>query len=334
MSAIEARILHKQDFAQWDHFIRNSEQGTVFHLSEWMAITARMVHADSVIIGVFHNSDLIGGCTFFIKNIYHLYRRGRTNLPLTPYGGIVLSLPKTTSVRSSERREHEIISRILDRIETFNLFSLTLIHSPAITDIRPFIWKGWTERVYYAYMMMLDGDIFSHASHEVRKTIRKAQRNGITVTREYLPDTYWELIQSTFNKQNKEVPFEKDHLFALMEYLFYNNLGEMWIAKTPSGEIVSAAFNVYDRHIVHGWQGANDPRFRDTGATSLLLFELFMDLQRRGYRCCNLMAANTPHLAAFYSSFNPRLVPYYGVEKTHRTKYSLLDDVKDILPKK
>jgi hypothetical protein len=27
------------------------------------------------------------------------------------------------------------------------------------------------------------------------------------------------------------------------------------------------------------------------------------------------MAANTPHLAQFYSSFNPLLAPYYGVEK-------------------
>ncbi len=27
------------------------------------------------------------------------------------------------------------------------------------------------------------------------------------------------------------------------------------------------------------------------------------------------MAGNTPHLSMFISSFNPELVPYYGVEK-------------------
>ena len=49
--------------------------------------------------------------------------------------------------------------------------------------------------------------------------------------------------------------------------------------------------------------------------TSHLFVEIFLDFQKRGYHQINLMAANTPHLARFYSSFNPRLVPYYEVKK-------------------
>lgn len=320
MSTIEVKVLNKHEFEQWDQFIRRSGQGTVFHLSGWMTTTAKILHADYAIIGVFHNADLIGGCTFFIQDIFHVYKRGRTNVPLTPYGGLVFSLPKSKNVRSSETREHEIISLILEKIQTFNLFSIHLIHCPAIKDIRPFTWQGWREQVYYAYILSLEGDIFLHVSHSVRKTIRKAQKNGITVAKEYNPDLYWELIKSTFEKQNIEPPFEKDHLFALMELLFQNDLGEMWIARTPSGEAASAVFNAHDQLTAHGWQGANNPRFKDTGATSLLLLEVFIDLQKRGFRCFNLMAANTPHLAKFYSGFNPRLVPYFGVEKTDRKK--------------
>jgi hypothetical protein len=38
-------------------------------------------------------------------------------------------------------------------------------------------------------------------------------------------------------------------------------------------------------------------------------------LQEKDFKKFNMMAANTPHLAKFVSSFNPELVPYYSVQK-------------------
>ena len=63
------------------------------------------------------------------------------------------------------------------------------------------------------------------------------------------------------------------------------------------------------------WSAASHTEFKDTGATSLLLYEIFQDLKNRGFKEINLMAANTPHLAKFISSFNPELVAYYSVDK-------------------
>lgn len=42
------------------------------------------------------------------------------------------------------------------------------------------------------------------------------------------------------------------------------------------------------------------------------------DLKSRDFKEINLMAANTPHLTKFISSFNPVLVPYYKVEKSRK----------------
>ena len=74
------------------------------------------------------------------------------------------------------------------------------------------------------------------------------------------------------------------------------------------------------------WSAASHTEFKDTGATSLLLYEIFQDLKNRGFKEINLMAANTPHLAKFISSFNPELVAYYSVEK----KIALVKIVEDI----
>jgi hypothetical protein len=315
MSKLEARILTEPEYHQWDRLVLQSGQGTVFQSSPWITTAAEFLHSDYAIIGVFDNSDLIGGCSFYIQEVFHVLKKGLTNIPLTPYGGFVIPVKNNGKVRESEGRESEIFSLILEKIESLDLYSVNLVNGPALQDIRPLTWKGWRERVYYAYFISLDNDIISGFSRNVTKSIRKAQKKSITVKKDYNPEIYWKLTKATYRKQDIQIPFEKEYLFTLMEMLIQNNLGEMWIAQTPTGEAAAAVFNVLDAHIVHGWEGASDPVFKDTGVVSLLLYEVFRDYQNRGFSRFNVMAANTPQIAKFYSSFNPRLVPYYHVEK-------------------
>jgi len=315
MPKIEVRLLTEIDYNQWDLLVERSEHGTIFHSSKWITTAAKNFHTDYAIIGAFDNSNLIGGCSFYIKDLFHFLRVGYTNAPLTPYGGFVLSIPTQKYTRASEQEANEIVSEILKKIQSFDLSYVNLINSPALTDIRPFKLQGWRERVYYTYILPLDGDIFSSFSRNVRRNIQKAQKIGITAKKDFNPDIFWKLSILTYAKQKMKIPFRKEYLFNFMEMLLQNNLGEMWVAETPSGDAISALFILFDAHMSHGWVSASDPAFNSTGAYSLLLYEVFKDLQNRGFKRYNLMAANTPHLSKFYSGFNPQLTPYYGVER-------------------
>jgi hypothetical protein len=288
----------------------------VYHLSKWITTIAKIFHLDYMMIGVFDDSQLIGGCVFYIKDFFHIFKKGTTDVPFTKYGGFVFAYPTSTKLRTCEMREHEIMSLILEKIQTSDLINVNLVNGPCITDIRPFTWTGWRERVYYTYVKSLDDDILPTLSYGARRSIRTAQNNGITIKKEYDPDTYWKLTGATYSRQNLENPFQKEDLFSVMEMLIDNNLGEMWIARMPSEVPAAAVFTLYDSHMAHGSSGANDPEFRQTGAASLLLFAMWEDLQKRGFKKYNLMAGNTPHLAKFYAGFNPRRIPYYGVERS------------------
>ena len=321
MSKVKARILTEDDHDQWDRLVGRSEHGTIFHSSAWITTSAKVLHFDYVIIGVFNGTELIGGCVFYIKTLFSVLKIGYTNIPLTPWGGFVLSMPKSNNkIHRSEVREREIIFLILEKIQTLNLLHITIVNSPAFNDIRPIKWQGWTESVFYSYIVSLDNDIFLNFSSNTRARIRKSRKLGITVKKEYDPYLFWKLAELTYRKQNMEIPFQKEHLFKLMEMLKQNNLGEMWIAEMPTGEAISAVFNIYDTHLAFSWLGANNPQFKNTGVTSLLLFETYKDLKTRGFHRVNLMGANVFNLASFYSEFNPRLVPYYGVQVKKRMK--------------
>jgi lipid II:glycine glycyltransferase (peptidoglycan interpeptide bridge formation enzyme) len=311
----EAHFLTPDEYDQWDRFVDQSPEGTIFHTSPWITTVAHFLNLQYAIIGVFYKDDLIGGCCFYLYEKFHLYKYGKSNVYLSPYGGIVFSPSKSKDVRSTESKKHQIISLILEKIREMNLLSIQLTNSPGLLDIRPFSWQGWNAKVRYTYVLPLENDIFSQASHSVRQNTRKSRKSGMTVKKEYNPEVYWQLTTSTWEKQDMKVPYPKELLLTLMEHLYRNNRGEMWIAKTPSGEAAAAAFCVLDARIVQAWEGANDPRFKETGATTHLFLEMNLDFQERGYHQINLMAANTPHLARFYSNFNPRLVPYYEVKK-------------------
>lgn len=313
MPAYETRILSESDYPHWDCLVRQSPQGTIFHSSPWITTAAKLLLIRPVLIGVFSNTRLIGGCNLFLETPLPFYTRGTTEIPLTPYGGIIFENPRSSHVRPGESREHQIIDKILEKIQALNCGNVTLTNGPGLVDVRPFVRRGWKERVLYTYIVSLRQDIFSHISHDARNRIRKAQKMGITVTKEYNPEIYWKLLRATYEKQRLDVPVKKEYLFALMDMLSRHNLGEMYLAKTPSGDAVSATFNAYDSRMAHGWEGANDPAFRNTGATSLLVYEVFTDLRERGFSQFNMMGANIPHLAHFYASFDPTLVPYYSV---------------------
>jgi hypothetical protein len=316
MSKIEARVLTDNDYPEWDKLVEQSKQGTIFHSSIWVTTAAEILHLNYTIIGVFRDGQLIGGCTFYLDKKFRIFITGYTDVPLFPYGGIVILDSKSSNTKTSETREHEIIGLILEKIQTLGLSHVNLINSPALCDIRPFKYEGWREYVYYAYIKSLEHDIFLSFSPKVRTHIREARKMGISVRREYNPEVYWKLTESTYGRQNLKIPIQKKQLFAFMEMLVKNKLGEMWIAWTSDGEPASAEFLVWDAKRVYMWIAASDERFKKTSSTSLSQLEIFQNLQERGFREVNMMSGNMSNLSMFASSFNPCLVPYYRVEQS------------------
>jgi len=334
MSKYEARILTEPEFLHWDRLVERSEMGTIFHSSKWITTAAKNLNVDYVIIGVFNDSQLIGGCFFYIKKIFHVFKIGYTGVPSAPFGGFVIPIShKKIKVRESEDKEYEIISLILEKIHTFNLSMVKLTNSPLLMDIRPLTQRGWIGRVLYTYVVYLDNDIFLNMGNKTKTNIRKAQKMGIKVKKEYNPEIFWKLTKLTYDKQNINIHSLKEYLSNFMEMIIQNNLGEMWIAEMPSGDAIAAFFVLFDGDMAQGWFGSSDPQFKSTGVVSFLYFESFKDLQNRGFHSINMMGANFPQISKFISSFNPRLVPYYSVKKTQGI-YRIIDTIQFLLARK
>nr|WP_319540022.1 GNAT family N-acetyltransferase [uncultured Methanospirillum sp.] len=305
------RILSPEEYHLWDDLVRQSPEGSCFHLGQWIERYAELSGKKEHVYGFFREGSLIGGCSGFAdKKIMTSFV---SSGPMTPYGGFIFAPSDSTKVREKERVYYSIISKINDSLIK-NYDYINLINSPGIVDIRPFIWNKWKSSIYYSYTFYLDKNINERISKKVRNTVNKAKKMDISVNKEYNPESYYQLFIRTFEKQHLIPPISKKFLLQMIEMIILNNFGEMWTARTSSGELVAAEIIIWDNIRAYRWSAVLDPRFKDTGATSFLLSSIFQDLFDKGFHEINLMAGNTPQLSKFISGFNPELRFYFGVE--------------------
>ena len=311
------RSLSNHEFDLWDKFVISSPQGTVFHNSKWITTSAKALGVSCELVGVFdENGEMMAGVPIFYRKRYGLPYVTST-LPMSPASGFMLSVDMSKYRRENEEKAYSYLNSIRNYLENKKCIFTFIQNYPEMMDLRPFTWNGWSSKVNYTYQLNLSSENWQF-SKDIRRNCTKAKKDGISINVEYLPDEYWELNVDTYQKQGLEVPFSKRYLKSLMDVAINNNMGEMWVAKSPDGEIAAVDFILWDHKLVNRWSSASNSKYKKTGATSLLLCTIFTEMYSRGYDTMNLMAANTPHLAKFVSGFSPSLVPYYSVYRMKR----------------
>ncbi len=256
---------------------------------------------------------MVAGCSFYVYK-KGLFKIASTTITTTPFGGVILEERRTDDVRKQEENFDDIMMSLRTALDNEHFAYVHLVNSPDLVDVRPFTWNGWQSVVYYTYYLDLS-EFGDHLPKDARWTINKATKCGVTIEKSEDIGLFHNLFTETYVRQNLEPPVSADFFKNIFCLLQRRNKGEMWIAKTESGEIAAAEIVICDEKRAYRWSAASHTELRKTGAPSLLLYELLHNLKKKGFREINLMAANTPQLAKFMVQFNPRLVPYYGVER-------------------
>jgi hypothetical protein len=322
MSRTRVVELEEHQYSEWDHLTENTPQGTIFHRSFWLTACSELLKREHKILGVFQDDTLIAGCSFFTYAIGGLLKLASSICTMTPYGGVILPHPKTSRQRQEETTQRALIELMCQSIAAYRFDRVQLTNSPELVDIRPFTWNGWESKVLYAYCLDTDVDFEKHVDPRAMSHIRRAIKDGIITKKSDDLASYCRLFSMTFQRQGLKPPVQESFLVRMFDLLKTQHCGEMWVTKTASGETASAEILVWDNKRAYAWSAVSETELRRTGAASLLLYREFQELKDRGVREYYLMSANFPRLASFNSSFNPRLVPYYEVDK-HGLKFSI-----------
>jgi hypothetical protein len=269
VSNLEVRDLKEDEYELWDSLVEASPHGTIFHRSFWLKASSELFDKKLKILGGFEEEKLEGGCSFFAyRSSKGLFKFAASTCGLAPYGGIVLSKPSKgkRSDRKQEVQNRDLIKSLSSAIneEYFDFIEFT--NSPEFNDVRPFTQNGWRSKVRYTYYLNLQEYDETAFSRDVKRNLRKAKENNLSIRKEFDLPTYYDLFSKTFEKQNMEPPVSVQYFRRMIDLLESTGSGEMVICETASGEPASAHITLWDNKRAYSWSNASNADFIETGS--------------------------------------------------------------------
>ena len=297
---MELKYLTEKDFLEWDKFVESSPQGTIFSTSIWL----KAINYCFKILCLYQDNKPVGGIAFFTdkKNIIIP--------PLTRFQGILLKK------NLKRREENKITSAIVEKL-TADFNNISISNHYNLKDIRPFIWAGFSVEVKYTYLVDISDleELWQNMEKRTRYAIRKAERNKIVVKKEDKIAEFDRLHQFSLLNQKRKRPFNSSFLKNFYSTLKKFNKCQLYLAERKNGDLSAGAFVVWDKKRAYYLMAGADPKFRGDESPSLILWTIFSDFNKKGFKEIDLVGANIPSIEKFKRGFGGKLIHYFNVKK-------------------
>ena len=311
---VEVIEIEGKDLDKWDKLVDSSVQGTIFQKTDWLFSFRDNSNARLKIYGCFHQGDLVGGCAVFVRN-KALFKEAVSTMNMMPYNGVLLSPDPSKHQNSRNDRAWKIIKTLIDAMGNEHFQKISLRNSYDFVDIRPFLWNGWTGSIYYTHTLDLSDNILSNMDKSGRQCYQKGLKGKFAIKKLADPQAYYKLLEMTLIKKGVKHFPTVDLFNRVLGANGHKPLAEMWVAQAPTGEIASSQIIAFDAKRAYIWSEATHTNYRGSGSNCLLQQEVYKDLFARDFKEVDIFRGNVPQLAVYASHLNPRLTPYFVVEK-------------------
>lgn len=254
------------------------------------------------------HSEATGECLFFFNE------RGKFVLPpQNPYHPSLFRSTVSHKPYRTNKQWHEIANLLMDRLLQIR-GSMILHLPPDITDIRPFLWRGFKAEVKYTYCVQLPYSL-DLASKSIRNKIRKATAGGYRTFRSDNMEHAYQCLRETEKRQGFSHRLTVQDL-ELARDLMGEDTFRCYICYSKEGEPVSANLSLLlspKRAI--GWiAGTKSAHLTNGVAQQVQSFE-FEDLAALGVREFDFTGANLASVSESKADWGGELLPYYVVRK-------------------
>ena len=289
---MEIRFLEKENFSDWNKFVEQSQQGTIYSSTYWLDAFEKPFK----ILGCYENKKLIGGIAFF-----------------TEEDNIIT--PKPTRFQGILFLKEDVSQILIEKLikDYKNIF---ISNHVTLEDISFFIQNGFSSKVKYTYLVNISDLEKTRDKFEkrTRYEIRKAEKSDLIVKKEDNILAFDKIHQLVFKKQNRSRPISTEFIVNLYKTLKEAGKCQLYFAYNKK-ELSAAVLIIWDNKRGYYLMGASDPKFKGDGASSLALWTAFKDLKGKGFKEIDLLGANIPSIKKFKRGFGGELKSYFNVKK-------------------
>ena len=324
MNNLEYTLKETMIDENWDKFVNDSLNGTIFSNSTYLKATG----VNYKLYYCYKKQELRGALALVEDE------SGKKTVldDLVIYNGIMYNKPTNKQNHSQQLSEQFKIQEFIAN-ELINLYeSIEISLHASIVDIRPFLWVNYGTSLpkyisdirYTSYIdisdfksakKLEDISIYNKASASRRQQIRYAIKKGYKTVSTDSVEKFIEFYKKTMYHQGIDV--EKEKLLRMQKLsleLIKNNMAKLYASYDEIGEIGSMAIFCWDNKRAYYLFGASDPNKRNGHSGTNVLWEAFYNLSKMGISEVDLEGINSPHRGWFKLSFGGSIIPYYEVK--------------------
>jgi hypothetical protein len=280
----------------WDKFTYDSDDAWMFHLYDWLKLTEKVWNYEPFSFLVASNQgEILAICPLFLVS-----RRGRYLIPVRYLSTGFGSANPALKPGLGERHQKDILSEIFRHIDTLAadlkadyFFMQTPPLAPnnrpdKISNVNPYIFYGLEDLPNYTSMLDLTPDmdtIFSNMSHALRKNIKRARREGITVGKVKTAgemEEYYKLHVETYERTGV-TPHPFEYFELIWRYFGEKGLANIFYAEHEGEKIDFLNLASFKNGIMF-WTTCSKSEKRNLRADSLVVYHIFEWAKENGYR--------------------------------------------------
>jgi len=209
--------------------------------------------------------------------------------------------------------QKDIMTELIKGLPHFDYFGQNFHYE--ITNWLPFYWCGFEESTRYTYVLLDIADhdkVWSGFLENIRREIKKAGRQ-VRVRTDLGLARFLEVNKKTFSRQGIRLPYSPE-LVQCIDTACGDENRRIFFAEDSAGRIHAALYIIWDERSAYYLMGGGDPELRNSGATSLLMWEA-IKFSSTVTKRFDFEGSMVESIERFFRAFGGIQMPYFRVSK-------------------
>ncbi len=317
------RLEKIQQGSKWDSFVSASPNGTIFSYTDYV----NAINAKCAFYYCFKGQEVRGAVAVVENSVGD----GTVLHDFIIYNGVMFAPPANRQNRAQQQSEQfRVCAAIAEQLPYIYKKIIFSLH-PTVQDIRAFQWVNYGtsgpkyhfDLKYTSYVNISDFrnagkleeiNLYLNASSARRQEIRYAIKKDVKTVEEFSSKKFIEFYYMTMHRQSIQINISiLEELRILLDALYRNKLGRMFVSYDSSGRPGSMAFFGIDSKRAYYLFGANDPEMRSSHTGTSILWDAFRILSRYNIDEVDLEGVNSPERGWFKLSYGGSICPYFHI---------------------
>ena len=319
-----AQFLSEGECDEWNRFVAASPDGSIYSTTSYLDALCTAAGGRFRVLVARRGDEIAGGVALYERDsAFGAYAAPRL---LLYYNGLVLRRYDTKYPSERTARQIKALTAIENALSRARYGRVMLKSRGTVTDLRPFLARGWSVVPSYSYVVPLTNlpAQWGRIEQNLRRLIERCSRTGVTVAEDEDFEAFYQLHAATMHRHDRGSYLRRPAFARYFELLRRQGLCQLYHARLTDGRAIASQLVLLGAHpVCHTVSAAGDPEFNRMGATALLRWKAFEALAAQGYAGNDLTDAALNPVTHFKSQLGGDLELSLVLESAGTRRYRL-----------